>query len=121
MNQNDNESAAASSKSDQPSNASFAQLSADSSPAETVNINTVLDIPVRISLEVGRASLPIRHLLQLGPGSVVELEQMAGEALEIYANGALIAKGEVVTVNDRFGVRLTEVISRSDRLRSLGR
>ncbi len=76
-------------------------------------------VPVTLSLEVGRARIPIRNLLQLNQGSVVELERGAGEPLDVFVNGTLIAHGEVVVVNERFGVRLTDVVSPSERIRRL--
>ncbi|MBN6150076.1 flagellar motor switch protein FliN [Xanthomonas sp. AmX2] len=84
-----------------------------------LNLDVILDVPVTLSLEVGRSRIPIRNLLQLNQGSVVELERGAGEALDVYVNGTLIAHGEVVTINDRFGVRLTDVVSPSERIRRL--
>ncbi len=84
-----------------------------------LNLDVLLDVAVTISMEVGRARLPIRNLLQLNQGSVVELERAAGEPLDIYANGTLIAHGEVVVVNERFGVRLTDVVSPAERIRKL--
>ena len=79
----------------------------------------VLEELVKLSLEVGRTRMPIRNLLQLNQGSVVELERAAGEPLDVYVNGTLVAQGEVVVVNDRFGVRLTEVVSPSERIKRL--
>ncbi|MFN7213149.1 MAG: flagellar motor switch protein FliN [Lysobacteraceae bacterium] len=84
-----------------------------------VNLDLILDVPVTLTLEVGRARIPIRNLLQLNQGSVVELERMAGEPLDVYVNGTLVAQGEVVVVNERFGVRLTEVVSPSERIKRL--
>ncbi|AKK67866.1 MULTISPECIES: flagellar motor switch protein FliN [Xanthomonas translucens group] len=84
-----------------------------------LNLDMILDVPVTLSLEVGRNRIPIRNLLQLNQGSVVELERGAGEPLDVYVNGTLIAHGEVVTINDRFGVRLTDVVSPSERIRRL--
>lgn len=84
-----------------------------------VNLDLILDVQVTLSLEVGRARIPIRNLLQLNQGSVVELERTAGEPLDVYVNGTLVAQGEVVVVNDRFGVRLTEVVSPSERIKRL--
>lgn len=84
-----------------------------------VNLDVLLDVPVTLSMEVGRARIPIRNLLQLNPGSVVELERAAGEPLDVYVNGTLIAHGEVVVINDRFGVRLTDVVSPTERIRKL--
>lgn len=87
--------------------------------ANDLNLDLILDVPITLSLEVGRARIPIRNLLQLNQGSVVELDRSAGEPLDVYVNGTLIAHGEVVTINDRFGVRLTDVVSPSERIRRL--
>ncbi len=84
------------------------------------DLDFILDIPLQVSVELGRAKLQIRDLLQLGRGSVIELNKMAGEPAEIYVNNKLMAKGEIVVVNEKFGVRLTEIISPADRVRSLG-
>lgn len=84
-----------------------------------INLEVVLDVPVTLSMEVGRARIPIRNLLQLNPGSVVELDRTAGEPLDVYVNGTLIAHGEVVVVNEKFGIRLTDVISPAERIRKL--
>ncbi len=84
-----------------------------------VNIDVILDVPVTLSMEVGRTRIPIRNLLQLNQGSVVELERAAGEPLDVYINGTLIAHGEVVVVNEKFGIRLTDVISPQERIRKL--
>lgn len=82
-------------------------------------IDVVLDIPVSISMEVGRATITIRNLLKLNQGSVVELDRLAGEPLDVMVNGTLIAHGEVVVVNDKFGIRLTDVMSQSERIKKL--
>jgi len=87
--------------------------------ASDVNLDMILDVPVTLSLEIGRTKMPIRTLLQLNQGSVIELERGAGEALDVYVNGTLIAHGEVVVINDRFGMRLTDVVSPSERIRRL--
>ena len=84
-----------------------------------MNLDVILDVPVALTLEVGRARIPIRNLLQLNQGSVVELERAAGDPLDVFINGTLIAQGEVVVVNDRFGVRLTEVVSPAERIKRL--
>ncbi|NDY42714.1 flagellar motor switch protein FliN [Dissulfurirhabdus thermomarina] len=84
------------------------------------DLQFILDLPLEISVELGRSRMPIRDLLQLSRGSVVELDKMAGEPAEIYVNRKLLAKGEVVVVNEKFGIRLTEIISPADRVRSLG-
>ena len=81
--------------------------------------NVLLDVPVTLSMEVGRARVPIRNLLQLNQGSVVELERVAGEPLDVYANGTLIAHGEVVVINEKFGIRLIDVVSPAERIRKL--
>lgn len=85
----------------------------------TPDLDVILDIPVTISMEVGNTSIPIRNLLQLNQGSVVELDRLAGEPLDVRVNGTLIAHGEVVMVNDKFGIRLTDVVSPSERIRRL--
>ena len=90
-----------------------------SSAGADVNLDLILDVQVTLSLEVGRVRIPIRNLLQLNQGSVVELERMAGEPLDVFVNGTLVAQGEVVVVNERFGVRLTEVVSPSERIKRL--
>lgn len=84
-----------------------------------LNLDVVLDIPVTLSIEVGRSRISIRNLLQLNQGSVVELDRATGEALDVYVNGTLIAHGEVVVVNEKFGIRLTDVISPAERIRKL--
>ena len=84
-----------------------------------VNLEVILDVPVTLSMEVGRTRIPIRNLLQLNQGSVVELQRAAGEPLDVFVNGTLVAHGEVVVVNERFGIRLTDVISPAERLRKL--
>ena len=86
----------------------------------TPDLDVILDIPVTISMEVGATQIPIRNLLQLNQGSVVELDRLAGEPLDVLVNGTLIAHGEVVMVNDKFGIRLTDVVSPSERIRRLG-
>ena len=88
---------------------------------EKRKLDTILDIPVTISMEVGRAKISIRNLLQLNQGSVVELERVAGEPLDVLVNGTLIAHGEVVVVNDKFGIRLTDIVTPSERMRRLSR
>ncbi|HEX4479437.1 MAG TPA: flagellar motor switch protein FliN [Rudaea sp.] len=99
--------------------AKFDALHADASRGPDLNLDVILDVPVTIALEVGRARVPIRNLLQLNPGSVLELERGAGEPLDLYVNGTLIAHGEVVVINERFGVRLTDVVSPAERVRRL--
>jgi flagellar motor switch protein FliN len=84
-----------------------------------INLDVVLDIPVTLSMEVGRSRISIRNLLQLNQGSVVELERATGEPLDVYVNGTLVAHGEVVVVNEKFGIRLTDVISPAERIKKL--
>ncbi|MET0329637.1 MAG: flagellar motor switch protein FliN [Luteimonas sp.] len=105
----------------EPTTAAFDPLTADAGapPAGDLNLDVILDVPVQLSLEVGRTRMPIRNLLALTPGAVVELERAAGEPLDVYVNGTLIAHGEVVVVNDRFGVRLTDVVSPAERIKRL--
>ncbi|MEZ9592988.1 flagellar motor switch protein FliN, partial [Vibrio breoganii] len=86
---------------------------------ERRKLDTIMDIPVTISMEVGRSQISIRNLLQLNQGSVVELDRIAGESLDVMVNGTLIAHGEVVVVNDKFGIRLTDVISQTERIKKL--
>lgn len=89
--------------------------------AQINDINRVLDIPVLLSVELGRTKVPIKHILQLGQGSVVELDALAGEPMDVLVNGYLIAQGEVVVVNDKFGIRLTDVVTPSERLRRVSK
>jgi len=101
--------------------AEFQSLQPEQHPraGQDVSLDVILDVPVTLSLEVGRAKIPIRNLLQLNQGSVVELERAAGEPLDVFVNGTLVAHGEVVVVNDKFGIRLTDVISPAERIRKL--
>ncbi|GAC27145.1 flagellar motor switch protein FliN [Brumicola pallidula] len=101
--------------------AEFDELKEDApiSVAEKKKLDTILDIPVTISMEVGRSVISIRNLLQLNQGSVVELDRVAGEPLDVLVNGTLIAHGEVVVINDKFGIRLTDVISQVERIKKL--
>ena len=92
--------------------------SASASPGD-VNMDVILDIPVTISMEVGHTRMNIRNLLHLNQGSVVELNRMAGEPLDVMVNGTLIAHGEVVVVNEKFGIRLTDIISPAERVKKL--
>lgn len=107
---------------DEVMSAQLDELQDTSSPIsddERRKLDTILDIPVTISMEVGRSQISIRNLLQLNQGSVVELERLAGESLDVLVNGTLIAHGEVVVVNDKFGIRLTDVISQTERIKKL--
>ncbi|HXZ58787.1 MAG TPA: flagellar motor switch protein FliN [Steroidobacteraceae bacterium] len=100
--------------------AEFEQMQDEGQPVSgDVNLDVILDVPVTLSMEVGRTRVPIRNLLQLNQGSVVELDRAAGEPLDVFVNGTLIAHGEVVVVNERFGIRLTDVVSPAERLRKL--
>jgi flagellar motor switch protein FliN/FliY len=100
----------------------FEQLSNATAKSGTPNdIDMILDIPVQLTVELGRTKIPIKNLLQLAQGSVVELDGMAGEPMDVLVNGCLIAQGEVVVVNDKFGIRLTDVITPSERIRKLNR
>ncbi len=90
-----------------------------SSSGREVNLDLVLDIPVTIAMEIGRTKINVRNLLQLNQGSVVELDRLAGEPLDVMVNGTLIAHGEVVVVNEKFGIRLTDVVSAQERLKNL--
>ncbi len=89
------------------------------SSGEDLNLDVILDIPVTISMEIGSTKINIRNLLQLNQGSVVELDRMAGEPLDVVVNGTLIAHGEVVVVNEKFGIRLTDIISPAERVKKL--
>lgn len=91
----------------------------DARPAGSPDLDVILDIPVSISMEVGRTSITIRNLLQLNQGSVIELDRLAGEPLDVLVNGTLIAHGEVVVVNEKFGIRMTDVISPAERIKKL--
>lgn len=90
-----------------------------SNSGEDLNLDVILDIPVTISMEIGSTKINIRNLLQLNQGSVVELDRMAGEPLDVVVNGTLIAHGEVVVVNEKFGIRLTDIISPAERVKKL--
>ncbi|MCP3671179.1 MAG: flagellar motor switch protein FliN [Gammaproteobacteria bacterium] len=105
--------------------AQFQELESESSmimAGDTdMSLDGILDIPVTISMEIGRTQINIRNLLQLNQGSVVELDRLAGEPMDVLVNGTLIAQGEVVVVNEKFGIRLTDVISPSERVKRLGK
>jgi len=102
-----------------PTPAQFSDLQNEAITPAELDLDVILDVPVTLSLEVGRCRVPIRNLLQFNQGSVVELARGAGEPLDVLINGTLIAHGEVVVINDRFGVRLTDVVSPGERIRSL--
>lgn len=100
----------------------FQEFSKDSADNNTRHdIDLILDIPVQMTVELGRTKIAIKNLLQLAQGSVVELDGMAGEPMDVLVNGCLIAQGEVVVVNDKFGIRLTDIITPSERIRKLNR
>lgn len=112
----------ASSPNDDLSRAEFQNLNAGASTntgEDDVNLDILLDVPVTISMEIGRTKINIRNLLHLNQGSVIELDRLAGEPMDVLVNGTLIAHGEVVVVNDKFGIRLTDVISPSERVKKL--
>lgn len=99
----------------------FEQFGAGGGSTSQNDLDMILDIPVQLTVELGRTKMPIKNLLQLAQGSVVELAGMAGEPLDVLINGFLIAQGEVVVVNDKLGIRLTDIITPSERLRRLNR
>jgi len=103
--------------------ASFTKFNAKppASVGQGNDLNMILDIPVQLTVELGRTRIPIKHILQLAQGSVVELEALAGEPMDVLVNGYLIAQGEVVVVNDKFGIRLTDIVTPSERMRRLSR
>lgn len=102
--------------------AEFEQLQADGAAefGGDVKMDAILDVPVTIAMEIGRSRINIRNLLQLNQGSVVELDRLAGEPMDVLVNGTLIAQGEVVVVNEKFGIRLTDIVSPADRIKKLG-
>ncbi len=99
----------------------FDQLGSGTHPQASQGLELILDIPVQLTVELGRTKIPIRNLLQLAHGSVVELDGLAGEPMNVLVNGTLIAQGEVVVVNDKFGIRLTDVITPQERMRKLNK
>lgn len=113
------EQAEAESSAAQASPAPLNKLDDEGKPRTDVDLDMVLDIPVTISMEIGRTKINIRNLLQLSQGSVVELDRLAGEPMDVLVNDTLIAHGEVVVVNDKFGIRLTDVISAAERIKKL--
>lgn len=90
-------------------------------PEGAQDIDLILDIPVNLTVELGRTKIPIKHILQLAQGSVIELDALAGEPMDVLVNGCLIAQGEVVVVNEKFGIRLTDIVTPSERMRRLHR
>ena len=103
-----------------PEKAGLNELSDEGNPNLSPELDVILDIPVTVSMEVGNTEITIRNLLQLSQGSVIELDRLAGEPLDVKVNGTLIAHGEVVVVNEKFGIRLTDVVSPSERIKQLG-
>jgi len=101
--------------------AAFTNFTPTTSNAAGNDINMILDIPVQLTVELGRTRIPIKHILQLAQGSVIELDALAGEPMDVLVNGYLIAQGEVVVVNDKFGIRLTDIVTPSERMRRLSR
>lgn len=99
--------------------ATFQNLQPGGATGGEANLEALLDIPVTISMEIGHTKVSIRTLLQLNQGSVVELDRLAGEPLDVLVNGTLIAHGEVVVVNDKYGIRLTDVVSAAERVKKL--
>lgn len=97
----------------------FADVRADAPVHGPLSIELLLDVPLTVTVELGRAERPIKDILALAPGSVVELDRLAGESVDVMVNGRLIARGEVVVVDDRFGIRITDIVSRAERLRRL--
>ena len=106
---------------EQASPVAFQNFSAQLAPGAGNDINMILDIPVQLTVELGRTRIPIKHILQLAQGSVVELDALAGEPMDVLVNGYLIAQGEVVVVNDKFGIRLTDIVTPSERMRRLSK
>ena len=106
---------------DQVAPAEFANFAPTTASSAGNDINMILDIPVQLTVELGRTRIPIKNILQLAQGSVIELEAMAGEPMDVLVNGYLIAQGEVVVVNEKFGIRLTDIVTPSERMRRLSR
>ncbi|MES2365361.1 MAG: flagellar motor switch protein FliN [Pseudomonadota bacterium] len=113
---------ASATQTEQASPTIFKEFSGQGTKGETHNdIDFILDIPVQLTVELGRTKIAIKNLLQLAQGSVVELDGLAGEPMDVLVNGCLIAQGEVVVVNDKFGIRLTDIITPSERIRKLNK
>src|ERR1700759_2651583 len=106
---------------DQVSPAPFTNFTPTDASTAGNDLNMILDIPVQLTVELGRTRIPIKHILQLAQGSGVGLEALAGEPMDVLVNGFLIAQGEVVVVNDKFGIRLTDIVTPSERMRRLSR
>jgi flagellar motor switch protein FliN/FliY len=101
--------------------AEFAQFAPTAIAGAGNDLNMILDIPVQLTVELGRTRIPIKHILQLAQGSVIELDALAGEPMDVLVNGYLIAQGEVVVVNEKFGIRLTDIVTPSERMRRLSK
>jgi len=97
----------------------FAELKPAGAPAADSNIELIMDVPLQVTVELGRTRKLIREILELGPGSIVELDKLAGEPVDVLVNGKLIAKGEVVVIDENFGVRVTEIVSKLERASNL--
>ncbi|TSE25155.1 flagellar motor switch protein FliN [Tepidimonas aquatica] len=119
--QEQSSSTASAGRSDDPFAGAPAFDGAPPAPAANNDISMVLDIPVTLSVELGRTKVPIKYILQLAQGSIVELDALAGEPMDVLVNGYLIAQGEVVVVNEKFGIRLTDIVTPSERLRRLSK
>lgn len=104
----------------QPANI-FPRLAPGNTAESAQDLDLILDIPVNLTVELGRTKIPIKHILQLAQGSVIELDALAGEPMDVLVNGCLIAQGEVVVVNEKFGIRLTDIVTPSERMRRLHR
>lgn len=104
-----------------PATQLFEQFSGGTAASANQGLELILDIPVHLTVELGRTKISIRNLLQLAHGSVVELDGLAGEPMDVLVNGTLIAQGEVVVVNDKFGIRLTDIITPQERMRKLNK
>jgi flagellar motor switch protein FliN len=104
----------------QPANI-FPRLAPGAASEGVQDLDLILDIPVNLTVELGRTKIPIKHILQLAQGSVIELDALAGEPMDVLVNGCLIAQGEVVVVNEKFGIRLTDIVTPSERMRRLHR
>jgi flagellar motor switch protein FliN/FliY len=104
----------------QPANI-FPRLAPGNTAEAAQDLDLILDIPVNLTVELGRTKIPIKHILQLAQGSVIELDALAGEPMDVLVNGCLIAQGEVVVVNEKFGIRLTDIVTPSERMRRLHR
>lgn len=99
--------------------ATFTELQSEGQGGD-IKLDAILDVPVTIAMEIGRTRINIRNLLQLNQGSVIELDRLAGEPMDVLVNGTLVAQGEVVVVNEKFGIRLTDIVSPSERVKKLG-